>query len=63
MLNNLFSAANGIYTKKKLNNTELKENDLLYYYSIITLLPLIILFFYTGEVQKVFLKTLSQLIK
>lgn len=52
MFNNLFSAANGIYTKKKLTNTDLKENDLLFYYSSMTLPPLLILFHYTGEIDK-----------
>lgn len=54
MLNNLFSAANGIYTKKKLTNTDLKENDLLFYYSSMTLPLLLSLFHYTGEIDKLF---------
>lgn len=55
MFNNLFSAANGIYTKKKLSNTDLKENDLLLYYSTMTIIPLLCLFAYTGESEKLLL--------
>ncbi|CAF0869299.1 unnamed protein product [Brachionus calyciflorus] len=51
-LNNFFTAANGIYTKKKLDTMKMGEYDLLYYNALLTLFPMIILSFYSGEVDK-----------
>jgi solute carrier family 35 protein len=52
MLNNFFTAANGIYTKKKLNSSILNEFDILYYNALFALVPMIVLSFYSGEVEK-----------
>ncbi|RNA14364.1 UDP-sugar transporter UST74c [Brachionus plicatilis] len=51
-LNNFFTTANGIYTKKKLDNMKMGEYDLLYYNAILTLFPMIILSIYSGELEK-----------
>lgn len=51
-LNNFFTAANGIYTKKKLDSTNMGENELLYYNAMFTIFPLILLSFYSGEIEK-----------
>jgi len=54
MFNNFFTAANGIYTKKKLDTSELGEYDLLYYNAVFTIFPLIFLIFFSGEVSKLY---------
>jgi len=51
-LNDIFTAANGIYTKDKLNNSKLGENGLLYYNSLLSIVPLLCLSTFTGEINK-----------
>jgi solute carrier family 35 protein len=53
LLNNVFTAANGVYTKQKLEAKELGELGLLYYNSLFVFVPLIIVSYVTGEYQKV----------
>ena len=52
-LNNLFTTVNGIYTKQRLDGMKYGEYDLLYYNSVLTLIPMVIVtifFSYTDNI-------------
>jgi solute carrier family 35 len=51
-LNNIFTAANGIILKQKLDAKTIGEYGLLYYNAIFTLIPMLLLIFQTGEIKK-----------
>lgn len=51
-LNNIFTAANGIVLKKKLDTKIIGEYGLLYYNAIFTLIPMLLLIVQTGELKK-----------
>ena len=53
MLNNLFTATNGVYLKKKLDAKELGTNGLLFYNSLFMLPPAIIATSWNGDFHKV----------
>jgi solute carrier family 35 protein len=54
-LNNLFTTANGIYTKQRLDGNKYGENDLLYYNSLLTLVPMSIVTFLLSDTNAIFL--------
>ncbi|GFN88092.1 UDP-n-acetylglucosamine/udp-glucose/GDP-mannose transporter-like [Plakobranchus ocellatus] len=52
LMNDLFTAANGVYTKQKLGAKNLGKYGLLFYNSLIMFLPSLFLTLYTGELLK-----------
>ncbi|XP_076441410.1 solute carrier family 35 member D2-like protein [Babylonia areolata] len=52
MINNVCTAANGVYTKKKLETKDLGKNGLLYYNSLLMLLPSFIATYLSGGLDK-----------
>lgn len=52
-LNNFFTTANGIYTKRKFEKSNVNENEILYYNALFTIFPLVLLSFYSGEIDKI----------
>ncbi|KAL8623775.1 hypothetical protein ACOMHN_054081 [Nucella lapillus] len=53
MLNDICTAANGVYTKKKLESKGLGKYGLLYYNSLLMLLPAFVSTLVSGELEKV----------
>ncbi|KAF5296559.1 hypothetical protein FQA39_LY12477 [Lamprigera yunnana] len=51
LLNNLFTATNGVFMKKKLEAKELGKYGLVYYNSLFMLPPALLLCFYTGDIK------------
>ncbi|XP_076462857.1 solute carrier family 35 member D2-like protein [Babylonia areolata] len=52
MLNNVSTAANGVYTKKKLESKKLGKYGLLYYNSLLMLLPTCVMALVSGDLEK-----------
>jgi solute carrier family 35 protein len=52
MVNNLFTAANGVYTKKRLESKEYGKYGLMYYNALFVLVPAAFLAFFTGDIEK-----------
>lgn len=49
MLNNIFTASNMVYTKKTVESKEVNKYEVLYYSALITILPLILISFFTND--------------
>ena len=53
LLNDFFTAANGIYVKKKMDHKDLGKYGLMFYNSLFMLIPATFFAWETGELEKV----------
>ncbi|XP_033636823.1 UDP-N-acetylglucosamine/UDP-glucose/GDP-mannose transporter-like [Asterias rubens] len=53
VMNDIFTAANGVYTKQKLNSKDLGKFGLLYYNAAFMIIPVSLMCFYSGDVERV----------
>ena len=53
MMNNMFTASNGVFMKKKLDSKEYGKYGLMFYNALFMLLPLILFAHINGDFEKV----------
>jgi len=53
MLNNCFTAANGVYIKKKLESKDFGKYGLMFYNALFMIVPTFIFAYFQGEIDKV----------
>lgn len=51
LLNDFFTATNGVFMKKKLNSKELGKYGLMFYNSVFMVIPTVLFAFYTGDIE------------
>jgi len=54
MLNNLFTAANGVYIKKTIDSREINKHEILFYNALFTIVPLVIITYITDDMESLY---------